>query len=189
MRWLPNPCGPDSVGAELQAERRPTPCLVDEFRPQKGQPAVAVRPGVFADAIKAATDELVVELAVSPGQVLEAQRLRYRVYCQERGFEVGKDGLERDEFDPASRHVLVRSRLTGGHRQLVGLWSRWRAMRTARSWLRRSGDAGDVGPNLKGLDPAARYWVAGTLWPELTKWPSGTHETVQNLGGLMRHGE
>ncbi len=24
---------------------------------------------------------------------------------------------------------------------------------TARSWLRRSGDAGDLGPDLKGLEP------------------------------------
>jgi N-acyl amino acid synthase of PEP-CTERM/exosortase system len=97
----------------LQPERRPTPHLVGQFCPKSTQPEVAARRGAFADAIKAATDELVVELAVSPGQVLEAQRLRYRIYCEERGFEVGKDGLERDEFDPASRHVLVRSRLTG----------------------------------------------------------------------------
>ncbi len=40
-----------------------------------------------------------------------------------------------------------------GHRQLVGLRSRWAAIRTACPWLRRSGDAGDLGPNLEGLDP------------------------------------
>ncbi len=40
-----------------------------------------------------------------------------------------------------------------GHRQLVGLRSRWRMLRAACSWLRRSGDAGDLGPNLKGLGP------------------------------------
>jgi hypothetical protein len=28
--------------------------------------------------------------------------------------------------------------------------------------------------------PKPRYRV--TNWPELTNWPSGTHETVQNLG-------
>ncbi len=39
------------------------------------------------------------------------------------------------------------------HRQLVGLRLRWGAMGTACSWLRRSGDAGDLGPSLKGLDP------------------------------------
>ncbi len=38
------------------------------------------------------------------------------------------------------------------HRQLVGLRSRWCAIRTACSEPRQSGDAGDLGPNLKGLD-------------------------------------
>ena len=51
------------------------------------------------------------------GGDLEAQRLRYRVYCEERGFMPGDNGLEQDEFDPASRHVLVRSRFT---REVLG---------------------------------------------------------------------
>jgi N-acyl-L-homoserine lactone synthetase len=67
----------------------------------------------FTDAIQAAQDELSVEIVRSPEQLLEAQRLRFRVYCEERGFEPGTDGLEQDAFDPASRHVLVRSRKTG----------------------------------------------------------------------------
>src|SRR5947209_9449313 len=67
----------------------------------------------FTDAIRAAQDELSVELVTSAEQLLEAQRLRFRVYCEERGFEPGTDGLEQDAFDPASRHVLVRSRNTG----------------------------------------------------------------------------
>jgi N-acyl-L-homoserine lactone synthetase len=66
----------------------------------------------FTDAIRAAQDELSVEIVRSPEQLLEAQRLRFRVYCEERGFEPGTDGLEQDAFDPASRHVLVRSRNT-----------------------------------------------------------------------------
>ena len=67
----------------------------------------------FTDAIHAAQDELVVEIATAPEQVLEAQRLRYRVYCEERDFVPGQDGLEQDRFDPAARHVLVRSRVSG----------------------------------------------------------------------------
>lgn len=110
---FPNLCGPDSLGAELQLERRLTPPQVGQFCPKKIQPRVAVRPGAFADAIRAVTDELVVELAFSPVQVLEAQRLRYRLSSEQRGFEVEKEGGERNAFDPAARHVLVRSRLTG----------------------------------------------------------------------------
>jgi N-acyl-L-homoserine lactone synthetase len=75
-------------------------------------PPSMVQPA-FTDAIRAAQDELSVELVTSAEQLLEAQRLRFRVYCEERGFEPGTDGLEQDAFDPASRHVLVRSRNTG----------------------------------------------------------------------------
>ena len=67
----------------------------------------------FADAIAAAAAELAVEVADTPAQILEAQRLRYRVYCQERCFEPGADGLEQDEFDVTSRHVLVRGIASG----------------------------------------------------------------------------
>jgi N-acyl-L-homoserine lactone synthetase len=67
----------------------------------------------FTDALAQARDELAVELVTTPEQLIEAQRLRHKVYCEERGFEPGSGGLERDEYDPAGRHVLVRSRLTG----------------------------------------------------------------------------
>ncbi len=67
----------------------------------------------FTDAIRVAQNELSVEIAGFPDDILEVQRLRFRIYCEERGFEPGKDGLEQDAFDPAARHVLVRSRVTG----------------------------------------------------------------------------
>jgi N-acyl-L-homoserine lactone synthetase len=67
----------------------------------------------FSDAVDAAADEMSVEIADSPEQILEAQRLRYAVYCLERGFEPGADGLEQDAFDSASHHVLVRSKENG----------------------------------------------------------------------------
>src|SRR6202020_923347 len=67
----------------------------------------------FCDAIEAAAHEMTVEIARPPEQVLEAQRLRYKVYCKERGFEAGNDGLEQDAFDASSEHVLVRIVATG----------------------------------------------------------------------------
>jgi N-acyl-L-homoserine lactone synthetase len=67
----------------------------------------------YTDALTSASDELSIELAAAPEQILEAKRLRYRVYCEERGFEPGENGLEQDEYDERSRHVLVRSRITG----------------------------------------------------------------------------
>ena len=67
----------------------------------------------FSDAIKSASGEISVECASTTEQINEAQRLRYRVYCEERGFEPGQGGRETDSFDVSARHVLVRSRLTG----------------------------------------------------------------------------
>src|SRR3954449_6144724 len=91
----------------------------------------------FKDAITAARNELVVEIARTAEQVLEAKRLRYKVYCEERGFEPGEGGRERDgigaggghgdergvaggeervdqdECDVNAHHVLVRSAATG----------------------------------------------------------------------------
>ena len=67
----------------------------------------------FLDAINAARDELLVEIATTPDQVRAAKQLRHRVYCEERGFEPGQDGLEQDEFDGHAQHVLVSSRVTG----------------------------------------------------------------------------
>ena len=50
-----------------------------------------------------------------------------------------------------------------GHRQLVELRLRWGAIGTACSWLRRSGDAGDLGPSLEGLAPGGSILGGGHL--------------------------
>ena len=39
--------------------------------------------------------------------LIQAQHLRYRVYCVSRGYEAGSDTLEKDVHDPLSHHVLV----------------------------------------------------------------------------------
>src|SRR3954453_12899383 len=70
-------------------------------------------PNAFAAAIESASAELVVEIARTAEQVLEAKRLRYRVYCEERGYEPGEHGLEQDDFDANARHILLRNRATG----------------------------------------------------------------------------
>lgn len=67
----------------------------------------------FDSAMDLASGELSVEIAAAHGQVCEAQRIRYKALCQERGVEPGTDGLQDDEFDVASRHVLVRSQASG----------------------------------------------------------------------------
>jgi N-acyl amino acid synthase of PEP-CTERM/exosortase system len=56
------------------------------------------------------------EVAFSGPQLEEAFRLRYRVYCEEAGYEDPAhypDSLERDHYDAHSLQMLVRHRPTG----------------------------------------------------------------------------
>lgn len=51
-----------------------------------------------------------VERATSPAQLADHHRLRYQVYCLDRGFEpaeLGPDGEERDSFDAHSVHFVA----------------------------------------------------------------------------------
>ncbi len=54
-----------------------------------------------------------VVLADTPELVNAACRLQYQVYCVERGFEPGSNGVETDEFDGHARHVLLIRRQSG----------------------------------------------------------------------------
>jgi N-acyl-L-homoserine lactone synthetase len=58
-------------------------------------------------------EEFSVEIAGSPDQTREAYRLRYQTYCVERGYEASSTGLEIDEFDDRSHHVILRHRRSG----------------------------------------------------------------------------
>jgi N-acyl-L-homoserine lactone synthetase len=63
---------------------------------------------IIADA-----DECIVLVADTPGLLSEVFRLRYQVYCVEKGYEPGYDGMESDEFDSDARHVLLIHRASG----------------------------------------------------------------------------
>lgn len=52
-------------------------------------------------------------IADEPELVEAACRLRYQVYCLEREFEPGSNGIETDEFDGDARHVLLVHRDSG----------------------------------------------------------------------------
>ncbi len=52
--------------------------------------------------------------ARTPAEVMEAQRLRYKVFVEEMGARVpGHDGLDRDGFDAFCEHLLVRDAESG----------------------------------------------------------------------------
>jgi N-acyl amino acid synthase of PEP-CTERM/exosortase system len=61
-------------------------------------------------------EHLTAEVAVGRAQRHDAFRLRYQVYCLEKGFEDASrfpDGLERDRFDARAVQMLVRHRHSG----------------------------------------------------------------------------
>jgi N-acyl-L-homoserine lactone synthetase len=62
--------------------------------------------------LQAIQERFTVQLANTPALVREAHRLRYQVYCVENDYLDG-NGLEVDEFDLHSHHVIMRDNVTG----------------------------------------------------------------------------
>lgn len=59
-------------------------------------------------------------LARNPGEIMEAQRLRYQVFAEEMGARLsGHDNLDRDGYDAFCDHLLIRERET---QQVVGTY-------------------------------------------------------------------
>jgi N-acyl-L-homoserine lactone synthetase len=77
----------------------------------------ASRCSISQDALRILEREFRVEVAETREAVEEAQRIRYEVYCIERQYEDSDTGLETDEYDHRSHHVILRHRRTG---QAVG---------------------------------------------------------------------
>lgn len=73
---------------------------------------------------------LAVSFACSPAEVMEAQRLRYRVFAGELGARVpsASSGIDRDFYDAHCAHLLVRDtgsgEVVGTYRLLPGLKAR-----------------------------------------------------------------
>src|SRR5271170_7376188 len=64
-----------------------------------GEVRSRMEPGCYSAAIAAVRHDFAIEFATTPQQQEEAFRLRHQVYCLERNFEPGEDGLECDEYD------------------------------------------------------------------------------------------
>jgi len=64
---------------------------------------------------------LKVEFAATPEDVLEAQRLRWRVFAEEFGARLQSEvpGIDQDQYDPFCEHLLVRNTATG---EVVGTY-------------------------------------------------------------------
>lgn len=90
---------------------------------------IAREPRLPAEALPSlpahgAAPRLSVRLARSDGDVEDARRLRYKVFAEELGAEIGRDGsgLDGDEFDAYCDHLVVRDedslRVVGTYRIL-----------------------------------------------------------------------
>jgi len=72
----------------------------------------------------------VTAIAQTEAEVIEAQRLRYRVFADEMGASIphAQSGLDRDKFDPFCEHLLVRDsecgRIVGTYRILTAAKAR-----------------------------------------------------------------
>lgn len=71
---------------------------------------------------QAARSRLSVRLAHGPSEILEAQKLRYRVFAEELGARLPPTGIDRDLYDPFCEHLIVRDdsrgRIVGTYRIL-----------------------------------------------------------------------
>lgn len=66
--------------------------------------------------VAAARDaRFVVQVARTSDELVETQRLRYRIFAGELGAQIhdGGTGLDRDRYDPHCRHLYVRDKATG----------------------------------------------------------------------------
>jgi N-acyl-L-homoserine lactone synthetase len=62
------------------------------------------------NAVVALREETALEIADTRQKLLESYRLRYQVYCVERSFLTGQDGLETDGYDDFGHHAVLRLR-------------------------------------------------------------------------------
>lgn len=62
-----------------------------------------------------AATPLSVELAATPQDLIDTQRLRYQIFAEEQGavLPTAHEGLDRDHYDAFCHHLLVRNQLTG----------------------------------------------------------------------------
>jgi len=124
----------------------------------------------LGDAIAKLNDEVLVELANNTASLRAAFRLRYQVYCLERGFLVGQNGVERDEYDGHAGHAVVRWKQTG---EVVG---------AVRLVLPKFPAGGDDFPIQHVCDPSVLRGLPRTTTGELSRFSLAKLQTKHVRG-------
>ena len=68
---------------------------------------------------RAQAPSLEVSLAKTAAEVLDAQKLRFNIFSEEYGANLGTSGIDHDVFDAYCDHLLVRNTQTG---EVVGTY-------------------------------------------------------------------
>jgi N-acyl-L-homoserine lactone synthetase len=124
----------------------------------------------FEDAIVELNDRVSVELADTPALRLESFRLRHQVYCVERAFEAGGNGVERDDYDDFALHAVARWRETG---EVVG---------TVRLVLPKVPAGGDDFPLQHVCDPTVLRGLPRTTIGEVSRFALAKQRTTRVRG-------
>jgi N-acyl amino acid synthase of PEP-CTERM/exosortase system len=119
------------------------------------------------NSVYALREEVSVEFADTPELRSELYKLRYQVYCVEHSFLTGQNGIERDEYDDFSRHVVVRWRHTG---EVVG---------TVRLVLPKDPAGGDDYPIQHVCDPALLRGLPLATTGEVSRFALAKAQTSQ----------
>jgi N-acyl amino acid synthase of PEP-CTERM/exosortase system len=119
------------------------------------------------EAICKLHDEFLLELVDTPAALQEAYELRWQVYCVERGFLEGQNGVERDEYDDFARHAVLRWRQTG---EVVG---------TVRVVLPKTPPGGDDFPLQHVCDSAVLCELPRTTIGEVSRFALAKQLTRQ----------
>jgi putative hemolysin len=74
-----------------------------------------------SQTVEHSTHNLWVGLAATESEILEAQKLRYRIFCEEMGARIQTrvPGVDRDHFDAHCQHLIVRDETQG---RIVGTY-------------------------------------------------------------------
>ena len=124
---------------------------------------------MLENSVLALREEASVELAETTAFLGESYRVRYQVYCAERGFLPGRRGIECDEYDAFSRHAVVRLRQPG---VVVG---------TVRLVLPKTPAGGDDFPIQHVCHPALLRDLPLATTGEVSRFTALTSDLVRQL--------
>jgi N-acyl amino acid synthase of PEP-CTERM/exosortase system len=120
---------------------------------------------MLENSVRALKEEVSVELVESSAVLSESYRLRYQVYCVERTFLTGQNGIERDEYDDFARHAVIRWRHTD---DVIG---------TVRLVLPKVPTGGDDYPIQHVCDPTFLRWLPLATTGEVSRFALAKQQT------------